>query len=66
MSRSGFVSVSLPSELVLEIDEKMLGKMGYRSRADFINDAIRRRLEQIEKETIEQGEIGGSQKEDAC
>jgi metal-responsive CopG/Arc/MetJ family transcriptional regulator len=51
---SKYVSVSLPSELVQAIDEKAIGKLGYRSRPDFIKDAIRRRLEQIGKGNVVQ------------
>ena len=66
MLRSGYISVSLPSELVQAVDEKTLGKLGYRSRPEFIKDAIRRRLEQIGKENFVQEQNVIQQQEVPC
>jgi len=45
---SKFVTISIPEEFGEKIDEQ-LGKHGYRSRADLVVDAIRRRLEELAK-----------------
>ena len=45
-----YVSVSLPADLIKEVDEKAVGKKGYKTRPEFIKDAIRRLLEEIDKE----------------
>ena len=42
---SQYVSIKLPSELIEIIDEEIVGKLGYRSRAEFIKEAIRKELE---------------------
>jgi metal-responsive CopG/Arc/MetJ family transcriptional regulator len=46
--RGKFVSVSIPEELIKEID-KLLEKsrLGYESRPEFIKEAVRRRLEEL-------------------
>jgi metal-responsive CopG/Arc/MetJ family transcriptional regulator len=43
-----YTTVSVPIELAEKID-KALEKGGYRNRPDFVCDAIRRRLEDLEK-----------------
>ena len=42
-SGENYVIIKIPVELVDEID-KMMGKFGYRSRAEFVKDAVRRLL----------------------
>ena len=42
----GYTQVKVPTELVQEID-KRVGTMGYKSRQEFVRDAIRRRLDQF-------------------
>ena len=45
-----YTTVKIPVELARHIDEEMANsKLGYRSRTDFILDAIRRRLENSER-----------------
>ena len=45
--------VSLPEDLVKRIEEIIKNeKYGYQSIAEFVKDAIRRRLEELEKEKI--------------
>ena len=48
MADEDYLSVRLPRELMTEVD-RLVGRraFGFRSRAEFIADAIRRRLEQI-------------------
>lgn len=48
MADDNYVGVRLPKELIDDVD-LLVGKrvMGFRSRAEFIADAIRRRLEQV-------------------
>lgn len=41
-----YKSVSVPSGLIEDV-EKMIGSCGYVSVADFVKDAIRRRLEEL-------------------
>jgi len=43
------VPIPLPEELIKEIDEKAVGRHGYRDRTEFINDAVRRLLDELEK-----------------
>jgi metal-responsive CopG/Arc/MetJ family transcriptional regulator len=48
MVDDNYVGVRLPKELIDDVDRLIDRKaMGFRSRAEFIADAIRRRLEQI-------------------
>lgn len=48
MADDNYVGVRLPKELIDDVDRLVDRKaMGFRSRAEFIADAIRRRLEQI-------------------
>ena len=42
-----YVTIKLPKILVDEID-KILEKKGFKSRAEFVKEAIRLRLEQLE------------------
>ena len=44
------VSISLPVELIKEIDEKAIGRQEYGDHTEFINDAVRRLLDELEKE----------------
>lgn len=48
-SKSNYVSVSLPKELLMEVDEIIIRnpKLGYSSRAQFVSDAIRNQLKII-------------------
>ncbi len=48
MADEDYLSVRLPRELMAEID-RLVGRkaFGFRSRAEFIADAVRRRLEEI-------------------
>lgn len=44
--RARYVNVSVPEELANEIDEFMKkSKMGYRSRAEVVTEAVRRLLD---------------------
>jgi len=46
--RGNFVSVSIPEELIKEIDKILAShKGGYESRPEFIKEAIRKRLEEM-------------------
>jgi len=48
MPRRGWVTVALPEELVRIIDQVVAsGKFGYRSRQDFVIDAVRIRLREL-------------------
>jgi len=48
MADENYLSVRLPRELMTEVDRLVDRRaFGFRSRAEFIADAIRRRLEQI-------------------
>ena len=48
MADKDYLSVRLPRELMTEVDRLVDRRaFGFRSRAEFIADAIRRRLEQI-------------------
>ena len=47
--KKNFITVSIPAELVQEIDE-VVGSRGYRSRPDVIKDAVRRHLEKLKEE----------------
>jgi Arc/MetJ-type ribon-helix-helix transcriptional regulator len=43
-----YVTIKVPKALADEIDQLVeAGILGYRSRAEMVNDAIRRRLEQL-------------------
>jgi metal-responsive CopG/Arc/MetJ family transcriptional regulator len=46
--RGRYVSVSIPEELIKEIDKILeKSKFGYESRPEFIKEAVRRRLEEL-------------------
>ena len=48
MADEDYLSVRLPKELMTEIDRLVSRKAyGFRSRAEFIADAVRRRLEEV-------------------
>lgn len=48
MADVDYLSVRLPKELIAEVDRLVDRRvLGFRSRAEFIADSIRRRLEQI-------------------
>lgn len=50
MSAKTFTTVALPDELIKEVDEIVKSKrMGYRSRPEFIKDAIRKLLRELKK-----------------
>jgi metal-responsive CopG/Arc/MetJ family transcriptional regulator len=39
--RSTYVTVKIPAELASKVDDYVLSDLGYRSRAEVVNDAIR-------------------------
>jgi len=48
MVDSNYLNVRLPKQLIAQVDRIVDRKaLGFRSRAEFIADAIRRRLEEI-------------------
>lgn len=48
MADPNYLNVRLPKQLIAQVDRIVDRKaLGFRSRAEFIADAIRRRLEQI-------------------
>jgi len=48
MADANYLNVRLPKQLIAQVDRIVDRKaLGFRSRAEFIADAIRRRLEQI-------------------
>ncbi len=56
MAEEDYVGVRLPKKLTDEIDVLVAqGHLGFRSRAEFIADAIRRRLEDL-------GFVGGTKR----
>ena len=47
-NQENYVTVKVPKTLANEIDQIIeSGTLGYRSRAEMVNDAIRRRIEQL-------------------
>jgi len=47
-SKRGYAKVNIPKQLAELIDEVIKdGKYGYRSRDEFVTDAVRRRLEEL-------------------
>jgi metal-responsive CopG/Arc/MetJ family transcriptional regulator len=47
-NNENYVTIKVPKALAVEIDQLIeQGIMGYRSRAEMVNDAIRRRIEQL-------------------
>jgi len=50
MARKGYGGISLPEDLVAEIDEVIkMGYRGYTSRAEFVKEAVRKLLDEIKK-----------------
>lgn len=51
MVRKNYRSVKIPEELVVEIENiiKTRGELSYKSKSEFVKDAVRRRLEEIKK-----------------
>jgi len=47
--KEDYVSVSLPTDLIREVDQKVVGRQEYRDHTEFINDAIRRLLDELER-----------------
>lgn len=45
--RKGFITISLPEELVFLIDEIIASDPSYKSRPEFIKEAVRRRLDEL-------------------
>ena len=52
MPRKGYRGISLPETMIEEIEKllKQRPDLGYQSVAEFIKDAIRRRIEELKKE----------------
>ena len=47
-NNADYVTLKIPKALAEEIDQILgSGTLGYRSRAEMVNDAIRRRIEQL-------------------
>jgi len=45
-----FINVGLPKELIKEIDKVMKeANLGYRSRAEFVKESVRKRVEELRK-----------------
>ena len=50
MGAKTFTTVGIPDELIKEVDEVVkLKKLGYRSRPEFIKEAIRKLLREVRK-----------------
>ena len=48
MGAKTFTTIAIPDELIKEVDEiAKLKKLGYRSRPEFIKDAIRKLLREL-------------------
>lgn len=48
--KDSYRTIRLPKELVEEIEKIIRDKsLGYTSKADFVKDAVRRRIEEIKK-----------------
>jgi metal-responsive CopG/Arc/MetJ family transcriptional regulator len=49
MNNEDYVTLKIPRALADEIDQMIESKtLGYRSRAEFVSEAIRRRIEQMQ------------------
>jgi len=48
MSERAYTTVTIPIELAKRI-EKVMGKLGYQNRSEFVREAIRRYLEKVEE-----------------
>jgi len=47
-SRDEWTYINMPKELAAEVDKLVdARKHGYRSRSDFVSDAVRRRLDEL-------------------
>ncbi len=48
----GYFNPALPEEMKQQIDKIIFGRkeLGYKSVSEFVKDAVRRRIEEIEKE----------------
>jgi metal-responsive CopG/Arc/MetJ family transcriptional regulator len=47
-NQEGYVTLKIPKALADEIDQIIQSKtLGYRSRAEMVNDAVRRRIEEV-------------------
>jgi metal-responsive CopG/Arc/MetJ family transcriptional regulator len=52
-TEDNYVTVRIPKELAGEIDKIIeSGMLGYRSRAEMVNEAIRRRIEQLNSNNL--------------
>lgn len=52
--RAKYVNISIPEELAKEIDIYIKKtKRGYRSRAEFLSDCVRRTLDGVTKKNVE-------------
>ncbi len=49
MPRDGWSSVTIPDELVVQIDDVIKSKGFWSSRAEFVKDAVRRYLESVKE-----------------
>ena len=50
MVKVKYHQVSLPEDLILQIDKEIANsKSGYRSRAEFVKDSIRKNLKEVEE-----------------
>ncbi|RLJ03754.1 MAG: CopG family transcriptional regulator [Candidatus Aenigmatarchaeota archaeon] len=54
----GYSNVSIPTELFKEVEKIVKDKfLGYRSASEFVIEAVRRRVEEIEKLKIEKRKL---------
>lgn len=44
-----YTTIKVPKSLMDYVDKKIVGKLGYRNRSEFVIEAIRRRIEEVEK-----------------
>mgnify|MGYP000539454251 CR=1 FL=1 len=52
MTEKNWVSVSMPGDLIDEIDELLKAHRKWASRAEFIRESVRRQIEQIKSEEV--------------
>jgi metal-responsive CopG/Arc/MetJ family transcriptional regulator len=56
-NNAGYVTLKIPKALADEIDQIIRsGTLGYRSRAEMVNDAIRRRIEQLSSNNVKENQ----------
>ena len=56
-NNAGYVTLKIPKTLADEIDQIIgSGTLGYRSRAEMVNDAIRRRVEQLRSNNVKENQ----------